>query len=306
MPPAYSIAMKHAWLPLAFLIACFCGPTALAEAPGSGELSFDSDGVPIHYVVSGRVDAEPVVLIHGFAGNVTDPWSAISPSLEKDYRVIALDCRGHGRSGKPHEPEKYGVEMVRDVVRLLDHLKINDAHVVGYSMGAVIAVNVAARFPERVRSVTLGGSGLLGEERKEMMRELADSLEHGHGLRPFLMVMIADKRKLTPAFIQQVDDVVLSANDPKALAAVVRGTMLPDEGLQLTDAQIAGITPPSLALIGAEDPVRSGVDDLQKLHPSTRVVVIAHSDHMNAWQKPEFLLELRRFLEAHRAGTEAR
>ncbi len=296
------MAMKHAWLPLALLIVCLTGLTALAAPPTPGELSFDSDGVPIHYVISGLDEAEPVVLIHGFAGNVTDPWSAISPSLEKDYRVIALDCRGHGRSGKPHEPEKYGVEMVRDVVRLLDHLNIKKAHVVGYSMGAVIALNVAARFPERVLSVTLGGSGALGENRKEMMLELADSLEQGRGLRPFLMVMIADKRKLTPAFIKQVDDVVLSANDPKALAAVVRGAMLPDTGLKLTDAQIAGIAPPSLALIGAEDPVRSGVDDMQKLHPGTRVVVIAHSDHMNAWQKPEFLLELRKFLEAHHAG----
>ena len=299
---AYSIAMKRARLALVLVIVCFSRLTASAAPPDPGELSFDSDGVPIHYVVSGPGGAEPVVLIHGFAGNVTDPWSAISPSLEKDYRVIALDCRGHGRSGKPHEPEKYGVEMVRDVVRLLDHLHIKKAHVVGYSMGAVIAVNVAARFPDRVLSLTLGGSGALRENSEKMMRELADSLENGRGLRPFLMDMIADKRKLTPAFIKMADDVVLSANDPKALAAVVRGAMLPDTGLKLTDAQIAGITPPSLALIGAEDPVRSGVDDLQKLHPSTSVVVIAHSDHMNAWQKPEFLLELRKFLEAHRAG----
>jgi pimeloyl-ACP methyl ester carboxylesterase len=79
--------------------------------------------------------------------------------------------------------------------------------------------------------------------------------------------------------------------------------MLPDgKGLKLTDAQIAGITAPSLALIGADDPARPGVEALQKLHPQTRVVVIAHSDHMNAWQKPEFLLELMKFLEAHRAG----
>ena len=51
------------------------------------------------------------------------------------YRVIALDCRGHGQSGKPQDPGQYGLEMVRDVVRLLDHLNVERAHVVGYAMG---------------------------------------------------------------------------------------------------------------------------------------------------------------------------
>ena len=78
--------------------------------------------------------------------------------------------------------------------------------------------------------------------------------------------------------------------------------MLPGNGLKLTDAQIAGITVPSLAPIGADDPARPGVEALEKRHPETRVIVIAHSDHMNAWQKPECLIELLAFLEAHRAG----
>ena len=76
------------------------------------------------------------------------------------YRVIAFDNRGHGLSDKPHDGARYGLEMVRDVVRLLDPLNVDRAHVVGYSLGAVITNNVRALYPERLITATLGGAGL--------------------------------------------------------------------------------------------------------------------------------------------------
>jgi pimeloyl-ACP methyl ester carboxylesterase len=90
-------------------------PGARADDAGVKKPSFDSAGVPIHYLVTGRDDGEPVVLIHGFAGNIEREWTPIIAALKKDYKVIALDCRGHGGSGKPHDPKKYGIEMVNDV-----------------------------------------------------------------------------------------------------------------------------------------------------------------------------------------------
>ena len=75
--------------------------------------------------------------------------------------MIALDCRGHGKSDKPHDPEKYGPEMAADVVRLLDHLKIEKAHLIGYSSGAFIAGKVAATHPKRVLSVVYAGQAPL-------------------------------------------------------------------------------------------------------------------------------------------------
>jgi pimeloyl-ACP methyl ester carboxylesterase len=68
--------------------------------------------------------------------------SGVFAKLAANYHVIALDCRGFGQSGKPHDPAQYGVEMGLDVIRLLDHLRINTAHVVGYSMGAHIAAHL--------------------------------------------------------------------------------------------------------------------------------------------------------------------
>src|SRR6185503_733917 len=89
----------------------------------------------------------------------------VMDALEKaGYRVVAMDCRGHGQSGKPHDPGQYGLEMVRDVVRLLDHMQITRAHIVGYSMGGSIATQLLVKHPDRLRTVTLLGAGWAGED----------------------------------------------------------------------------------------------------------------------------------------------
>ena len=118
---------------------------------------FDSSGVRIRYVERGT--GEPVVLIHG-NGSTLESWvdAGVMPNLAKDYRVIALDARGHGQSGKPREANAYGSEMGLDVVRLLDHLGIQRAHIVGYSMGAHITAQLLTTHPERFLTATLGGA----------------------------------------------------------------------------------------------------------------------------------------------------
>ena len=142
-----------------FAWALVCGLLLLPGVGRAEESSFDSNGVKIHYYLEGK--GEPVLLIHGFAVNAQLQWGlpGIIKALAKDHRVIALDLRGHGKSGKPTEVKQYGTEMVEDAVRLLDHLKIKKAHVVGYSMGALITGKLLATHPDRLLSATLGGAG---------------------------------------------------------------------------------------------------------------------------------------------------
>src|SRR3990172_3098016 len=118
---------------------------------------FDSNGVRIRYVDQGS--GQPVVLIHGFSGNIETSWmdTGVLSNLAKDHRVIALDCRGRGKSDKPRDPKAYGSEVGQDVVRLLDHLKISRAHIVGYSMGAGIVAKLLTTNPNRFLTATLGG-----------------------------------------------------------------------------------------------------------------------------------------------------
>ena len=141
-------------------------PPSASHVPPQSTAGYDSgpkvfifNGVPIQYSIEGK--GEPVVLIHGLFASARINWriSGIIKALAKDYQVIAMDVRGHGGSGKPKEDEAYGVEMMEDVVRLLDHLNIQKAHVVGYSMGGMITMKLLTRHPDRVRSAILGGMG---------------------------------------------------------------------------------------------------------------------------------------------------
>jgi pimeloyl-ACP methyl ester carboxylesterase len=286
------------------LAVCLCLlPAGLrAEAPALKKPYFDSDGVKIHYVVRGKEDGEPVLLIHGFTVNIETQWAPVLEALAKDYKVIAMDCRGHGGSEKPHDPGKYGLEMARDAVRLLDHLKIDKAHVVGYSMGASITLQVAARYPQRVRTATLGGMGLPEPGRDKFMAALADSLEKGKGLGPLVLALTPkDRPRPTALQIQAINAMLLSRNDPQALAAVIRGS-IDDKKLALSEEQIKAIKVPLLALIGADDPLRAGVDALKKQLPDVKVVVIDKADHMTAFRRDEFVAGLKDFLDAHRGS----
>src|SRR5687767_3764079 len=139
---------------IAISVLClwFVPATALAQ-----DKFFESSDVRIRYMEQGSGDA--IVLIHG-DGNTLKTWvdSGVLPDLAKDYRVIAFDARGSGRSGKPRDVKAYGREMGLDVVRLLDHLSIQRAHIIGYSMGAHIAAQLLTMHPERFISATLGGA----------------------------------------------------------------------------------------------------------------------------------------------------
>ena len=143
---------------LLWVLAC---PTASAARPPS--TSFDSHGVKIAYAVRGQ--GTPVVLIHGWLSSGWINWDlpGTSDLLAKDHQVITLDMPAHGLSDKPAASEAYGPELVEHVVRLMDHLKIKKAHVVGYSMGGIITAKLLAKHPDRVLSGVLGGMAWLRE-----------------------------------------------------------------------------------------------------------------------------------------------
>lgn len=264
--------------------------------------SFDSDGVKIAYVEAGK--GEPVILIHGFTASAAMNWIApgVFDALADKYHVVAIDNRGHGKSGKPHDPDAYGAKMVEDILRLMDHLKIDKAHLVGYSMGGFMSNKFLAEHPDRVLTVTLGGAGWTKENDTTMslLDELATSLETGKGLAPLIERLTPEGQpKPSEDQIQAMNSLVLLMNDPKALAAVARGM----KGLTVEEAQIKANKAPVLALIGEIDPLKAGVDELEKVMPNLEVVVIEKADHMNAFGNPKFIETLTRFLGEHSQGA---
>jgi len=144
---------------------------------------FDSDGVRIAYidVAPSSGAGDPVLLIHGFASNHAVNWLGtmwVKTLTGAGYRAIALDNRGHGQSGKPYDPAAYTpAVMAEDARRLLDHLAIERADVMGYSMGARIAACLAVRHPERVRALLLGGLGIHLVDGGGLPSGIAEALE---------------------------------------------------------------------------------------------------------------------------------
>jgi pimeloyl-ACP methyl ester carboxylesterase len=278
-------------LPILFCLSFFPSLTRASE-----NTFFTSKDVKLYYSIEGQ--GQPVLLIHGFAVNSQVQWAlpGIVKELARDYQVISLDNRGHGRSSKPHDPKQYGTEMVEDAVRLLDHLHIAKAHVVGYSMGGFIALKLAATHPDRVLTVTTGGAGWSERTDHAFLDELADSLEQGKGLGPLLVALTPEGQpKPTDVQLKNINRISRVFFDAKALAALVRAY----KGLELSAGQLRNIHEPVLALVGSRDPFKAGVDALTGQISDLRIVVIPRADHMDAFKKPEFIRALKAFLTEH-------
>jgi pimeloyl-ACP methyl ester carboxylesterase len=285
---------------LHFRLALVCGLLVVPAVGRAKEATFDSKGVKIHYRIEGK--GEPVLLIHGFAVNKEFQWDAsgIIKALAKDYRVIALDLRGHGKSDKPTDPKKYGVEMVEDAVRLLDYLKIKKVHAVGYSMGALITGKLLAEHPDRLLSATLGGGGLIPEGVKlpPFVDKLADSLEKGEGMGPLVEALTPPGRPKPPeAAIRQINRMLVRDNG-KVLAAVVRSWKM----LAVAKDQLKANKVPTLALIGAKDPLKQTLDVIKDDLAKLKIVVIDGTDHVTTFTSPKFVVALRKFLDENKTG----
>jgi len=235
---------------------------------------FKSDGLNLAYVDEG--EGEPILLIHGFASNIAVNWretSWIETLVADGRRVIALDNRGHGRSDKLYEPERYGAPaMAEDACRLLNHLGIERADVLGYSMGARIAVFLALRHPERVRSVGIAGMGINLVRGMVASGPLAKALEV-----PSIADVTNNTARSFRAFAEK------TGSDLKALAACMRG---PRE--KIDAERLAAINVPTLVAVGSEDVIAGSGAELAALIPGARLLTIEGRDHMKAVGDPRF------------------
>lgn len=260
---------------------------------------FDSAGVKIFYTDEGPRDADPVVLVHGFAANADFNWRApgIVDKLIKDYRVITIDNRGHGLSDKPHEADKYGIEMVNDIVRLLDHLKIEKAHVVGYSMGSFITLRMIASHPERLLSAMTCGAGWRKAEGADLalLEELAASLEKGGGFDPLMKRIARIGTEPSRWKLMTINYFLGKFNDKLALANVVRGF----RSLVVDEAELRRNTVPVRAIVGDVDPLRDGVDAMKDVMANLETIYVPNEDHITTIRNKQFQQGIVDFLAAH-------
>jgi pimeloyl-ACP methyl ester carboxylesterase len=229
---------------------------------------FANGEVEIAYLDEG--DGDPIVLVHGFASTKEVNWvhpGWISTLTRDRRRVIALDNRGHGASGKLYDPSAYhSATMADDVRALLDHLKIERADVMGYSMGARITAFLAVKHPERVRSAVLGGLGVRLVEGVGLPESIADALE-----APSLDDVRDPTGRVFRIFADQ------TKSDLRALAACIRGSRQ-----TLDRIEVASIRAPVLVAVGTKDQVAGSAQELAALIPGARALDIPDRDHMLA------------------------
>ena len=252
--------------------------------------TFQHDGLELFFIdVPGNPASQgaPVVLVHGFASTHAVNW--INPLWVKALtdagrRVIALDNRGHGASGKPHAVAAYHTSrMAADVLALVDHLGIEAAHLMGYSMGARICAFATLAAPVRVRAVVLGGLGYHLVEGGGLPTSIADAMR-----APSVDAISDPTGRLFRRFAEA------NGGDLEALAACIEGSRQ-----SLGAGELARLVAPVLVAVGDKDPIAGDPHRLAALLPHGSALDIPGRDHNLAVGDKLFKAAAIRFFASH-------
>ena len=240
----------------------------------SGYLS-SFDGTKIYYETRG--EGKPVLLVHGFIVN-SNSWKRTSlydELLNKGYKVVILDMRGNGKSGKPHDSTAYDNDAeAKDIMLLMNLLKIKVYSVVGYSRGSIITARLLV-LDKRIKTAVLGGMG-------------SDFTNPNWPRRiMFYRALMGDS---VPELKGMVEYVQHQKLDQLALAYLQRSQP------STSKEELGKITQPVLVISGTEDSDNGSATELAKLLPNSTLGTCP-GDHDHASATPEFANEVINFLQ---------
>jgi pimeloyl-ACP methyl ester carboxylesterase len=212
--------------------------------------------VPIYYELVG--EGAPVIFLHG-AGSPSEGknWVGFVERFIPEFMVINVNMRGYGKSGKPVSADDYGLALVEDINRLLAHLGLESAHIIGYSMGGYIGLKYATIYPEKVRSLTLVGAGLRSIEDFQRGEQFASGVVNSNHKTQFQKENLHLFTALRPA----------------------------QRELLITEEEARALSVPILAVLGEADPAVTEARLLEEAYSQTRMVIVVGYNHNNIWDR---------------------
>ncbi len=282
----------------ATLLLCFAVAPALAQE----DKYLDANGVKIRYIDTGKGAA--IVLLHGGTSNL-ESWTSrgVVDNLAKDFRVIAFDARGHGKSDSPRDPAAYGRQQALDVVRILDVLKIERAHIIGFSLGSSTVAQLLTLHPERfLTGVQVAGAGRTPEEANDPRIETeAAEIARDCISRSRAMRQAPAGMKPTEEEIQQRITACRADKtfDPLAVAASLRGY----KDQAVTAEQMAAVKVPTMGIVGTLDHTLKAMQALKAIRPGMKLVLlegVSHTGKTGIQGDPRLVSEIRTFIAEQR------
>ncbi len=249
-----------------------------------------SGDLRIHYEVHGQ--GRPLVLVHGWAASIRTNWEMTGwlDELGAVRQVIAIDIRGHGDSDKPHDMAAYGYAAVsEDVIAVMDHLGVERADYVGYSLGAFVGASLMGHHPERFTSFVLIGIGDEDAASLALAPRIADAL------RAPTPEDISDPEALGYRTLVDLDP----RNDREALALAALEMWPQGYPLELGGPALADVGVPVLIVNGADDPYAATDQAFVAAVPGAELVEIPDSDHLGVLVHPGFKEAVVGFLESN-------
>lgn len=266
-----------------------------------------ADDMSLYYEEWGDPESPAVLLLHGFTADLRS-WAQVIPELAEEYRVVALDLRGHGKSSAPEDPAAYAIEVFAEDVRaLLNHLEIDLCALVGSSFGGMVALQFATTWPERVACLVASDTSAAYEdsrydeayyERERRIDEWAGVVAK-FGTEALGKRLAADIRDefLRTAILRRYANLSADAFLGVAAARRERPNLLPVLSERLTM--------PVLVCAGSKDPVRSASEVIAQELPGCRFVLFHDAGHTVPHHRPDAFAEtLLAFLHDVEDGKE--
>jgi pimeloyl-ACP methyl ester carboxylesterase len=267
------------------------------------------NGIDLYYEDTGT--GFPVVFCHEFAGDHR-AWDPQVRFFDRLYRCITYSQRGFPPSTVPTDPGAYSQEMlIEDLRGLVDHLGIQQAHFVGFSMGGSVVLNFALRYPELCRSIVVAGtgSGTTGRERFEQDIQRVVELIRSRGMHAFAQTYAEGptrqpfKRKDPHGW--SIFRAQLAEHSPDGQAYSMQGVMLTRPTIFSLESRLRELSVPTLIAIGDEDePCVDVAVFLKRTLPSAGLLVLPQSGHTINLEEPALfnaaLLDFFRMAEAGR------